>query len=109
MELRGVLRIDPAVVRKIAERAADTTDGTTRVTRALTGARGASATVTGAGGSVSVRVDLALRYPAPVRDVVARVRDRVTAEVERLTSYRVVGVDVVVSALLPEPPRARVE
>nr|WP_091449257.1 Asp23/Gls24 family envelope stress response protein [Actinokineospora iranica] len=111
-EDRGTLRIDAAVVRKLAEHAADSAAGTVVTRRSLAGvdlgARGASATVTGDGDQVDLRLDLALRYPAPVRDVVARLRTRVAEEVERITSYRVRGVDVVVSALLPES-RPRVQ
>ena len=105
---RGTLSIDPVVVRKIAEHAADAAPGTTAVKRKLIGSHGATATVDGSGDTVSLRVDLALHYPAAVRQVVADVRAAVTGEVERITSYRVLGVDVTVSALLPEI-RARVE
>ncbi|WP_424185259.1 Asp23/Gls24 family envelope stress response protein [Actinokineospora sp. G85] len=105
---RGALRIDPAVVRKIAEHAADAAPGTTSVKRKLIGSHGASATVTGAGDTVSLRLDLALHYPAKVREVVSDVRAKVAEEVERITSYRVLGVDVTVSALLPAT-RPRVE
>ncbi|MDQ3403441.1 MAG: Asp23/Gls24 family envelope stress response protein [Actinomycetota bacterium] len=111
-EERGTLRIDPTVVRKIAERAADETPGTTRVERRIAGldvgSHGSSATVTGDGDRVMLRMDLALNYPAPVHGIVADVRARVTEQVERLTSYRVRGVEITVSALRPDI-RPRVE
>ncbi|MGQ0837875.1 Asp23/Gls24 family envelope stress response protein [Actinokineospora sp.] len=111
-EDRGGLRIDPVVVRKVAQRAADETPGTTAVQRKLAGlgigSQGSTATVTGDGDHVELRIDLALHYPAAVREVVADVRARVTEAVERITAYRVRGVDVTVSALRPEI-RPRVE
>ncbi|MFC7613915.1 Asp23/Gls24 family envelope stress response protein [Actinokineospora soli] len=106
---RGALTIAPSVVRAVAERAADTTPGAARVARALgLGARGASASVDGDGPRVDVRIELALSYPAAVRAVATAVRARVTEDVERITGYRVRGVDVVVTGLVP-PERNRVE
>lgn len=109
---RGSLRIDPLVVRKVAQHAADQVPGTTTVQRKLAGLgigeHGSSATVTGEGGAVDIRVELALHYPASVREVAGAVRERVTGAVEHITSYRVRGVDVTVTALRPEI-RPRVE
>ncbi|SDJ17911.1 Uncharacterized conserved protein YloU, alkaline shock protein (Asp23) family [Actinokineospora alba] len=112
VEDRGTLRVDRSVVRKIAERAADESPGTTAMARKLAGVevgtQGARVDVTGDGAQVRLRVDVALHYPAPVRTVVEDVRERVITEVERLTGYHVRGVDVTVSALRPKI-RPRVE
>lgn len=106
---RGTLSIAPTVVRLVAERAADTTPGAARTARALgLGDQGASATVDGDGPGVDVKIELALSYPAAVRAVAAAVRARVTDDVERITGYRVRGVAVVVTGLVP-PTRNRVE
>lgn len=113
-EERGTLEVHPTVVRKVAERAADETPGTQRVPRRVAGIgagqQGSSAKVTGSGGEVDVALDLAVRYPSPVRDLADEVRRNVTGAVRRLTGYRVRSVRVTVSALLPEArPRHRVE
>lgn len=108
-ENRGGLTIAPIVVRRVAERAADTTPGSARTARALgMGTHGASVSVDGDGPRVDLTVELALSYPAAVRAVAAAVRARVTEDVERITGYRVRGVDVVVTGLVP-PTRNRVE
>jgi uncharacterized alkaline shock family protein YloU len=101
---RGRLEIDPTVVRKVAERAADLTEGTVRVPRRGLGSslRGATARISGEGDQVDVRLDVALSYPAPVRDAVRELREQVTGEVARITGYRVRSVDVTVSALVPQ-------
>jgi uncharacterized alkaline shock family protein YloU len=102
---RGRLVIDHAVVRKIAQRAADEVPGTARARRRLAGVQlgtqGASARVTGNGDEVDLVLDLALRYPAAVREVVDQVRTHVTDEIRRITAYRVRSLAVTVSALLP--------
>ena len=99
---RGRLSIDPSVVRRVVEHAADLVPGTARAPRRLSADRGASARVSGAGNDVDVRLDVALVYPLPVREKVAEIRETVTGEVERITGYHVRGLDVVVSALLPD-------
>jgi uncharacterized alkaline shock family protein YloU len=105
---RGTLTIDQSVVRKVVEHAADRVPGTARAQRRLIGDRGSVAKISGAGNDVDVRLDIALNYPLPVREKVAEVRGAIVEEVERITGYRVRGVDVVVSALLPEAnPRVR--
>ncbi|PXY28204.1 Asp23/Gls24 family envelope stress response protein [Prauserella muralis] len=107
---RGTLEIAHGVVRKVAERAAATVPGTAkapappRIAGLGRGGNGAAVRVSGAGNDVDLALDLALHYPAPVRDVVDDVRSKVTGEVERITSYRVRALDVTVSALLPQSP-----
>ncbi|MBP2473430.1 putative alkaline shock family protein YloU [Crossiella equi] len=98
---RGSLTIAPAVLRKLVEQVAGEVPGTLRTRR-----RGARITVSG--NDLDVRLDVALRYPVPVRPTVDTMRVTVGEEVERLTGYRVRVVDVTVSALLPET-RPRVE
>lgn len=111
-ELRGTLEVHPTVVRKVAERAADLTPGTLSSPRRVAGfgagRHGAQARVDGEGSIVDVTLDLALRYPSPVRELTEQVRAQVTTEVARITGYRVGSVRVTVSALLPET-RPRVE
>ncbi|MGH3977355.1 MAG: Asp23/Gls24 family envelope stress response protein [Pseudonocardiaceae bacterium] len=104
---RGRLRIDPAVLRKIAERTADLTAGTLPAPRTLagvsTGHTGATAKVTVTGQQVDVHIRLALRYPGPVRPTVDQVRRGIDDEVRRITGYQVCSITVTVTALLPEP------
>jgi len=103
---RGSLSIAHAVVRKVAQHAADQVPGTLRTERRVagvsTGTSGSSAKVGGSDNDVDLSLDLALRYPAPVREVTGQVRDKVVEEVERITSYRVRSVAVTVTALLPD-------
>jgi uncharacterized alkaline shock family protein YloU len=105
-ELRGTLEVHPTVVRKVAERAADLTPGTVPSPRRMAGIgagrRGTQARVDGEGSTVDVTLDLALRYPSPVRELTEQVRAQVSAEVHRITGYRVRSIRVTVSALLPE-------
>lgn len=109
---RGTLTIGHAVVRKVAQHAADQVPGTTRAERKVAGLglglQGASAKVGGHDNDVDLALDLALHYPAPVRTVVGDVRAKVVEEVERITAYHVRTLAVTVSALLPDvPPRVR--
>lgn len=111
-EDRGTLEVHPNVVRKVAERVADETPGTLRAPRTIAGIgageHGASAKIDGIGGDVDIALDVAMRYPSPVRELADDLRRRVTDEVQRITGYRVRSVRVTVSALLPES-RPRVE
>ncbi|WP_309235840.1 hypothetical protein [Amycolatopsis sp. SID8362] len=100
---RGTLTIGHAVVRKVAQHAADQVPGT-----AHDGKKGAKAKVGGLDNDVDLALDLALRYPGAVRAVVGDVRRKVTEEVELITGYHVRTLAVTVSALLPEAaPRVR--
>jgi uncharacterized alkaline shock family protein YloU len=110
---RGRLEIHPAVLRKLVEHAADQVPGTLRHERRLAGIdvgeSGASARVShGAADplTVDVRLELTLRYPAPVRTVVAAVRERVVTELADLAGHRVRGLTVIVAGLreTPAPP-----
>ncbi|MFJ9778479.1 hypothetical protein ACIRSS_02785 [Amycolatopsis sp. NPDC101161] len=100
---RGTLTVAHAVVRKVAQHAADQVPGT-----ANDGKKGAKAKVGGLDNDVDLALDLALQYPAPVRTVVGVVREKVTEEVELLTGYHVRTLAVTVSALRPAvAPRVR--
>lgn len=107
---RGTLQIDPVVLRKIIEFAADQVPGTLRQERRLAGIdvgeAGASARI-GIGSAdplaVDVRLELTLRYPGPVRPVVDAVRARVGAELTALSGYHVRTMDVVVAGLRAAP------
>lgn len=101
---RGGLEVAALVVRKVAERAADLTPGTLPSPHRLVGTRrrGAQAKIDGEGSTVTVALQLALRYPSPIRELSEAVRKHVSDEVQRITGYRVAGVRITVSALLPE-------
>ncbi len=104
---RGRLRIDPSVLRKVAEHAADLTPGALPAQRTVAGiglgSTGATARVTVAAQRVDLRVELALHYPGPVRSTVDQLRSRVGDEIQRITGYQVRSLVVTVTALLPEP------
>lgn len=112
-EDRGSLEVHPTVVRKVAERAADSTPGAVKAPRRIAGIgageQGASAKIDGFGGEVDVTLDVALRYPSPVRELTDDMRRRVTDEVQRITGYQVRSVRITVSALLPQSRPSRVE
>lgn len=101
-EERGTLEVSPNVVRKVAQRVADHAPGTLWTPHRITDEHGSSARIDGTGNTVDIMLDVALRYPAPVREITEEVRRQVTDEVQRITGYRVRGVQVTVSALLPE-------
>jgi uncharacterized alkaline shock family protein YloU len=101
---RGRLQIQPVVLRKIVEHAADQVPGTLRHERRLAGIDvgevGAVAkVVTGVGDAttVDVALELTLQYPAEIRPVVDAVRDRVGAELGRVAGYRLRAFTVTVS------------
>ena len=54
------------------------------------------------GGVVSVRAQMAVRWPAPVRAVTRQVRANVTERVQNLTGLRVDRVDIDVTTLLTD-------
>lgn len=108
---RGRLSIDRSALRRIAEHAADLVPGSARVDRRVAGVRvgaqGANAQLAGPDRELRVRLDVALHYPSSVPEAVSRMREDVTAELERQAGCRVRSVDVTVSALVSaaEPPR----
>ncbi|WP_433803598.1 Asp23/Gls24 family envelope stress response protein [Actinomycetospora sp. CA-084318] len=114
---RGRLDISFGVVRRIAEHAADSTEGTVRTERRVAGLgfgeAGASAKVSGYGDQVDVRLEVPLAYPAPIALTVDAVRGNVRERVQTLTGYAVRSLDVTVSALSvpagPAAPTSRVQ
>lgn len=104
---RGRLRISPSVLRKVAEHTADLMPATLAAPRTVAGVgmgrAGASAKATVNGELVDLRVELALRYPGPVRSTVDQLRSRIGDEVRRITGYQVRSITVTITALLPEP------
>jgi uncharacterized alkaline shock family protein YloU len=103
---RGRLDINPAVLRKIVEHAADGVPGTLRNERRLAGIDvgeyGASARVTvgtGEPAPVDVRLELTLRYPTRVRTVVDAVRTAVAEELARLAGHRMRTLAVTVTGM----------
>jgi len=114
---RGSLAIHPAVLRKIVEHAADSVPGTLRHERRLAGIdvgeAGASARVTvgpGEPAPVDVRLELTLRYPVPIGNVVEAVRAAVADDLARLAGHRMRALAVTVTGLrgVAAPVRARV-
>jgi uncharacterized alkaline shock family protein YloU len=114
---RGSLEIAFSVVRRIAEYAADSSEGTMRVERRVVGVglgeAGATARVSGYGDQVDLRLEVPLAYPAPIALTVEAVRGNVRERVETLTGYAVRALDVTVSALTvpagPPAPTRRTE
>ena len=114
---RGSLHVALSVVRRIAEHAADSTEGTMRTERRVVGVglgeAGATAKVSGYGDQVDLRLEVPLAYPAPIALTVDAVRGNVRERVQTLTGYAVRSLDVTVSALTvpagPPAPTSRVE
>ncbi|MEV1293431.1 Asp23/Gls24 family envelope stress response protein [Pseudonocardia sp. NPDC049635] len=101
---RGSLDIDPAVLKKIVEYAADTAPATRHRARTVAGLgmgeTGPSARITThADEEVDVRLRVTLVYPGPVRAAVAEVRERVAADLRRMTGRRLRRFTVEVGAL----------
>ncbi len=105
------------MVRRIAEHAADMSEGTMRTERRVVGVglgrSGATARVSGYGDQVDLRLEVPLAYPAPIALTVEAVRGNVRERVETLTGYAVRALDVTVSALTvpagPPAPTRRTE
>lgn len=115
---RGALDIDPGVLRKVVEYAADQVPGTMRLERRLAGIdvgeTGARARITPGNGdptAVDVRLEVTLTYPAEVRAIVDAVRRKVDEELTRITGHHVRTLAVTVAGLRtpirPAAPRLR--
>lgn len=100
---RGRLEIAPSVLRKIVEHVADQAPGSLRGTRRVAGVgvgeTAAVAKVAVGADIVDIRLELGLRYPESVPEMVGRIRERVSEEVTRITGLRVRTFDVTVSGL----------
>lgn len=112
-EDRGRLHIDQSVLRKIVEHAADQEPSCVRVGRSVAGLgagdHGARARISGPERALSVRLDVALRYPVDIAEAAEHIRSRVRSELLRITGYRAENIEITVSRLVsaPSPPRAR--
>ncbi|MGK5550406.1 Asp23/Gls24 family envelope stress response protein [Actinomadura kijaniata] len=111
---RGVTRISDRVVARIAEHVADAADDTGGVGRSVlgvpVGGRRTRTDIEVHGDHVIARVELAVAYPEPVREVTRRVRDEVRARVHELTGLTVGRVDIDVTVLeVPRQPGPRRE
>jgi len=107
---RGTLDINPIVLRKIVEHAADQVPGTLRFGRRVAGIdvgeAGARARVVEGNGdptALDVRLEVTLRYPAEVRAVVDAVRAKVDAELGRISGHHVRTLAVTVTGLRGNP------
>ncbi|WP_051341600.1 Asp23/Gls24 family envelope stress response protein [Pseudonocardia spinosispora] len=100
---RGRLDISPTVLRKIVEHAVDGAPGTLPGTRKVAGVgvgqTGSTAKVAVGDDLVDIKLDLVVRYPGSVPKVIEQLRERVIAEVDRITGHRVRMFDVTVSGL----------
>lgn len=103
---RGALDIDPLVLRKVVEYAADQVPGTMRLGRRVAGidvghpgARARVVTGNGDPTAVDVRLEVTLHYPAEIRGVVDAVRRKVDDELVRITGHRVRTLAVTVAGL----------
>jgi uncharacterized alkaline shock family protein YloU len=106
-EFRGWTEIAARVPERIAGRTIAEADEASGVSRRVLGVpigrRRAAPRVQARidGNLVILRVTVSVVYPAPVRQVAGRLRERVTARITELTGLRVGQVDVDVTALLP--------
>jgi uncharacterized alkaline shock family protein YloU len=114
----GQTRTADRVVEKIATQAVAEVDNATGATRQVmgvsvgttTGHTPARVRATVDGHLVTVRVTMAVAWPASVRHVTRQVREHVTRQVQALTGLRVAEVDIEVTELLTERDRpGRVE
>lgn len=124
----GRITVADSVVAKLASRAAVEIDDVGAAAPRLLGREiaggpldrlGVKSSELGALPSAGAQVDgqlafvtltLSVRYPAPVRQVCAAVREQVQRRVAAMTGLRIVEVDITVPALLaelPRPPRVR--
>lgn len=108
-ELRGRTEIADRVPERITARMITEADAAGGVERRILGVqigRGGQAAPPRVqaridGNLVTLRVAVSVVYPAPVRGVVGRLRERVMTRVNELTGLRVGQVDVDVTTLIP--------
>ncbi|HEY9475157.1 MAG TPA: Asp23/Gls24 family envelope stress response protein [Mycobacteriales bacterium] len=112
---RGVTNIADRVVEKIAARAVAEVDLATGTPRQLLGLRAGRASKDTArvdaqvtGNVVTVRITVAVRWPASVVRVTRQVRAHVTERLRTLTGLDVAWVDIDVPVLLAETERGGV-
>lgn len=106
-EQRGRTTIADRAVERVAAAAAAEVELATGSARRVLGVPVSAAdlprvTARVHGDEATVEVDLAVAWPAPVRQVARRVRARVVEQLTDLVGLRDVRVDVRISALVPE-------
>ncbi|TCK24911.1 Asp23/Gls24 family envelope stress response protein [Pseudonocardia endophytica] len=114
-ESRGTLEIDPGVLRKIVEHAADQAPGTRHRTRTVAGLgvgeSRPTARISAFPDGIDVQLRVTLAYPAPIRETVADVRERIARDLDRIAGQTVRSLTVDVGALQsdrePDEPRVR--
>ena len=108
---RGRTTIADRVVAKVAAQAATEVDHAAGLRRSLAGrAHGAPRVRASAdvdGHVASLKLDLAVDYPSPVRQVTRAVRQQVTERVTTLCGMQVDHVDITVAALRRAPVDTR--
>lgn len=109
---QGQLTINRTVLRKIVEHTADSEPDIVRMPRRIAGAgigeHGSSARVLGPDQALRIRLEIAVRFPAPIATTVRSARANIREELERVADCQVRSMDVTVSALVAEQT-ARVE
>jgi len=103
---RGGLDIAPTVVERVAEGTARLVPGVQLVHRRV-GADRLRTSARVLGSTASLTLDIAVRYPSPVRATARRVRDEVGREVQRLTGVEVGRLDLAVVQLPSTGGRGR--
>ena len=121
----GRITVADDVVAKLAARASLEVDGVGAAATRLLGKElsggpldklGLKSSEIGALPSCSAQVDghlafveltISVRYPAPVRQVAAAVREQITHKVGQLAGVQIVEVDITVPALVRDLPRSR--
>ncbi|MCG5214448.1 Asp23/Gls24 family envelope stress response protein [Streptosporangium soli] len=100
-ERRGRTHIPENVVSKIATRAAQEVGGVVEVRRRGPVPRGRAADATVHGGLASLRLDVSVAYPVPIRSVADQLRRHVATRVHQMTGLAIGHVDIDVAALVP--------
>lgn len=97
-ETRGQLSVHAQALQHVVESVALEVPGVVRTQGGLPGVRSSSprATVRVRGTSARVSIEVACRWPAPVSDIAARVRDHVLDRASELSGVRLGTVDVTV-------------
>ncbi|MCA0144005.1 Asp23/Gls24 family envelope stress response protein [Blastococcus sp. LR1] len=115
---RGTLEIADRVVERVAGYAVTQVEGATAAPRRVLGInvgdarpdKEASVDARVDGHTATVDATVAIGWPASVRTVASRVRERVRKDVEHITGVRVAHVDIdVVSLSTPSAHRRRVQ
>lgn len=104
-ERRGEIHIPDRVLARIAERAAREVEGVVEVSRPRRGPWGAATRATTAGGPASVRLNVSVAYPTPLRTFSDRLRRHVARRITEMTGITVDHVDVEVTSLVTAPAR----